>query len=82
MHECDEACLIFNDTIIKKPYTDENNLICRLWDNRKKRSVKDINLLAAFYHTKAKNQTLRLRVSAIFETIHKTILYSSPRKAV
>ncbi len=75
-HENDEACLIFDDTIIEKPYTDENDLISWHWDHSKKYSVKGINLLTAFYHTKAENQTLPLRVPIAFETIHKTIRYS------
>ncbi|MCP4049765.1 MAG: transposase [bacterium] len=75
-HESDEACLIFDDTIIEKPYTDENDLICWHWDHSKKHSVKGINLLTAFYHSKAENRTLPLRVPVGFETIHKTIRYS------
>ncbi|MDR1115315.1 MAG: hypothetical protein LBL33_04065 [Tannerella sp.] len=33
-HESEEACLIFDDTIISKPYTDENGIICRHWDHK------------------------------------------------
>jgi hypothetical protein len=27
-YETDEACLIFDDTIVPKPYMDENEIIC------------------------------------------------------
>jgi hypothetical protein len=38
-NESDNACLIFDDTIIKKPYTDENDLICWHWVGCKKCSI-------------------------------------------
>ena len=50
-HECEDSCLIFDDTIVRKPYTDENDLICWHWDHSKTRNEKGINLLTAFYHT-------------------------------
>src|SRR5215469_14777521 len=48
-HETEDACLIFDDTIISKPYTDENEMICWHWDHSKNRNEKGINLLTAFY---------------------------------
>ena len=27
-HQSEDACLIFDDTIVEKPYTDESELIC------------------------------------------------------
>ena len=50
-YEGPEAVLIFDDTIIEKPYTDENELICWHWDHSKERSVKGIGLLSSFYHS-------------------------------
>ena len=44
-HESEDACLIFDDTIVSKPYTDENDLICWHWDHSKNRNEKGINLL-------------------------------------
>jgi hypothetical protein len=32
-HETTDACLIFDDVIIEKPYTDENEMIC--WHRRR-----------------------------------------------
>lgn len=70
-----EGCLIFDDSIIEKLYTDENDLICWHWDHSKGRSIKGINLLSAFYHTQKKSQTLPLRIPVAFETIKKTIRF-------
>jgi hypothetical protein len=49
-YEEEEACLIFDDTIVEKPYTDENEIICRHYDHTENKAVKGINLLGAFYH--------------------------------
>jgi hypothetical protein len=43
-HESEDACLIFDDTIISKPYTDENDMICWHWNHSKSRNEKGINL--------------------------------------
>jgi hypothetical protein len=74
-HQNENACLIFDDCIIEKAYTDENDLICWHWDHSKKRNMKGINLLSAFYHTQkdVKSETLRIPVS--IETIKKTIRF-------
>ena len=48
-HENEEACLVFDDTIIEKPYMDENDIVCWNWDHKEGRNVKGINLLTAFY---------------------------------
>lgn len=46
----DEGVLIFDDTIIEKQWTDENETICYHFDHSKGRSVKRINLLNLIYH--------------------------------
>jgi hypothetical protein len=42
-YESEDACLIFDDTIVSKPYTDENDLISWHWDHSKGRNEKGIN---------------------------------------
>ncbi len=74
-HETEGACLIFDDSIVEKPYTDENELICWHFDHTKNRSVKGINLLTAFYHSRAPDQDLPLRVPIGFEAIRKPVWY-------
>ena len=74
-HESEEACLIFDDTIVSKPYTDENDLICWHWDHSKNRNEKGINLLTAFYHTELPTESQALRVPVAFECVKKTIRF-------
>lgn len=70
-----EACLIFDDVIVEKAYTDENDLICWHWDHSKRRSVKGINVLNAFYHTHKDVGAEFLRVPVDFQTITKPIRF-------
>ena len=72
-HETEEACLIFDDSIIAKKYMDENPLICWHFDHSEGQSVKGINLLTAFYHSHHADQSLPLRVPVSFELILKTV---------
>ena len=46
----EHGVLIFDDTIIEKQWTDENEIICYHFDHSKGRSVKGINLLNLIYH--------------------------------
>jgi hypothetical protein len=48
-HQIQQACLVFDDCILEKEYTDENQLISWHWDHPKGRTLKGINLLTAFY---------------------------------
>lgn len=72
-HESEEGCLIFDDSIIEKQYSDENPLICWHWDHAKGRSVKGINLLTAFYVAQKNNESTPLRIPVMFELILKTV---------
>lgn len=74
-HQTDDACLIFDDTILEKPYTDENDMICWHWDHSKKKSIKGVNMLNAFYHTQDANMSQPLRIPVGFELILKTVLF-------
>jgi hypothetical protein len=73
-HESENGYLIFDDTIIDKAFTDENDLISWHWDHSKKRNIKGINLLSAFYCT-SNGQQDDLRIPVAFETIKKTIRF-------
>lgn len=48
--EADDGVLIVDDSIAKKPYTDENDIICWHFDHAKKQRVKGINFLTAMLH--------------------------------
>ena len=47
--ENEEGCLIIDDTIQEKAWTDESDLICWHFDHCNGRTVKGINLLNALY---------------------------------
>jgi len=72
-HQTEDGCLIFDDSIIEKQYTDESPLVCWHFDHSTNRGVKGINLLTAFYHTHHPDQELPLRVPVSFELILKTV---------
>lgn len=73
-HQSTDGCLIFDDSIIEKAFTDENDLISWHWDHSKHRSIKGINLLSAFYYTQIDGKD-PLRVPIGFETIKKTVRF-------
>ena len=45
-----DGCIIIDDSISEKPYTDENDIICWHYDHSKDRMIKGINFLSAIYH--------------------------------
>lgn len=49
--ETEDGCLIFDDTIQEKAWTDENEIMCWHYDHCSGRSVKGINLLNALYYS-------------------------------
>jgi len=61
----DDACIIFDDTIIEKRWTDENDIVCWHYDHTKGGNVKGINLLNMIY---CSNNT---SIPIGFEVIHK-----------
>ena len=74
-HQTEGACLIFDDVIVEKPYTDENEMICWHYDHSKGTSVKGVNMLNAFYHTQSSEEKEPLRIPVGFELILKTVRY-------
>ena len=70
-YEEENACLIFDDTIIEKPYMDENDIICWHYDHKEGRTIKGINLISAFYHSEKAGNKLRLPIG--FRIISKTL---------
>ncbi len=67
--EEETGCLIFDDTIQEKQWTDENEVICWHYDHCQGRSVKGINLLNALYHTGD------VSIPVAFEVIKKPIQF-------
>jgi hypothetical protein len=74
-HETAEGCLIFDDIIVEKPHTDENDMICWHYDHSTGKTVKGVNMLNAFYHTQSDEMAEPLRVPVSFQVILKTLRY-------
>lgn len=49
VEDADQGAICLDDSILEKPYTDENELVCWHWDHSKERHVKGINFLSAIY---------------------------------
>ena len=47
-YEQEEACLIFDDTVIEKPYMDENEIVSWYYDHKSGGTVKRIAPLKVF----------------------------------
>lgn len=73
-HQSASGCLVFDDTIIPKEYTDENDLVCWHYDHTEGHSVKGINLLSAFYVSQKDEKTEPLRVPVSYELIQKPVV--------
>lgn len=71
--ETDEGCLIIDDSIEEKPYTDENDIICWHYDHSKQMLVKGINFLSCLY------QTASIALPIGFALISKTEIYIDPK---
>lgn len=71
--ESDAACLIIDDSIEEKPYTDENDIICWHYDHSKQMNVKGINFLNCLY------QTNEVALPIGFDLIKKTEKYLDPK---
>src|SRR3972149_10797657 len=71
--EREDGFIIVDDSIVEKPYTDENEIICWHFDHSKTRTVKGINFLTSVYYA----QEVALPVG--FEIVSKTETYTDPK---
>lgn len=71
--ESPAGVIVIDDSIIEKPYTDENELISWHFDHTQGRSVKGINFLTALYHS----QDVSLPVA--FQLVAKTQVYTDAK---
>lgn len=58
-----------DDSIVEKPYTDENDLICWHYDHSKGRTIKGINFITALYEVEG------VTLPATFRLVTKTEKY-------
>lgn len=67
--EQEDGVMIIDDSIVEKPYTDENDIICWHFDHAKGVTVKGINFLTALY------QAQGVALPVTFELVSKTERY-------
>ena len=67
--EQEDGVMIIDDSIVEKPYTDENEIICWHYDHAKGKTVKGINFVSTLYYA----QDVALPVT--FELVSKTETY-------
>jgi hypothetical protein len=72
--ENEQGCLIFDDTIQEKEWTDENEIVCWHFDHCKNRTVKGINLLNALYVSQD------VSIPVAFDIIKKEEVYYDERE--
>ena len=63
--ESEEGCLIFDDTVQEKKWTDESDIMCWHFDHTVGKSVRGINMLNAVYYSKG------VSIPLSFEIIRK-----------
>lgn len=73
--EQDDGCLIVDDSIAEKPYTDENDIVAWHYDHAQDRTVKGINFLSALYHVPGPDLSLPVG----FRLVAKTEQYVDPK---
>ena len=69
IESAEEGILIFDDTIIEKPHTDENDIVCWHYDHSKGCNVKGVAILNCLYN--GGGYTLPIA----FEIVQKDIYY-------
>ncbi len=67
--QAESGVISVDDSIVEKPYTDENDLICWHYDHSKGRSVKGINFITAVY------EVAGVTLPATFRLVTKTETY-------
>jgi hypothetical protein len=63
--ESEDGCLIFDDTIQEKKWTDESNIMCWHFDHTVGKSVRGVNMLNALYYSSG------VSIPVAFEIIEK-----------
>lgn len=68
-----QACVIFDDTIIEKPYSKGDEYNCDHYDHSKSGNVKGFNLLNSLYHSESEKGQVRVPIT--YHLVAKTLLY-------
>ena len=68
--ESEDGCLIFDDTVQEKKWTDESDIMCWHFDHTVGKSVRGINMLNALYYSN------EVSIPVAFEIVTKPIQFS------
>jgi len=68
--ESEDGCLIFDDTVQEKRWTDESDIMCWHFDHTIGKSVRGINMLNALYYSN------EVSIPVAFEIIKKPIQFT------
>lgn len=74
-YETEDACLVFDDTIVEKSRMSESSINCYHYDHSKGRTVKGINILNCFYHSEYSFEETPFRIPVDYKIISKDIHY-------
>ena len=66
--EQEDGVMIVDDSILEKPYTDENEIVCWHYDHAKGRTVKGINFITTLYAVDEVSLPVSYRLVAKTET--------------
>lgn len=66
--QTDAGVISIDDSIVEKPYTDENDLICWHYDHSKGRNVKGINFITSLYEVDGVTLPVAFRLVTKTET--------------
>ena len=69
--ESEDGCLIFDDTVQEKRWTDESDIMCWHFDHTIGKSVRGINMLNALYYSN------EVSIPVAFEIIKKPIQFTN-----
>ncbi len=81
----EDAVLVVDDSIVHKPYTDENDLICWHYDHATEQTVKGINFVTALYCAPQKGPgpgpegTEEVALPVAFALVQKTETYEDKK---
>jgi hypothetical protein len=79
----EDAVLVVDDSIVHKPYTDENDLICWHYDHATEQTIKGINFITALYCSVPKTeecfQTEEVSLPVAFALVQKTETYQDKK---
>jgi DDE superfamily endonuclease len=77
--ETENACLVFDDTLLEKPHSEENAIVNFHYDHTTGTMKKGINILSCLYQSHKPLEINSLKLPIAFEIIKKDQLHIDPK---